>query len=88
MADSGYRLAEEGGAEALELFDGVGCVEDGCWLMGVSCWLEVYWVLAEVGDNCVGRGLGRVDDGEGVVECGEGAADCGLDQRVVGATEE
>lgn len=62
------RLAEKGGAEALEFFNGVGGVEAaGWWIAG--------GVLGEVLSYAGGGGGGGVDDVHGVVELGEGALD-------------
>jgi hypothetical protein len=55
VADFGDWLAEEGGAEALEFFDGVGGVEGDCRLR-VGRWESQ--VCVEVGGYGLGGGLG------------------------------
>src|SRR5271156_5804257 len=85
MANRGDGLAEEGGAEALEFFDGVGGVE-GTGGFGVR-W-ERRETLGHEGSGGLGSGFGGVDDGEGMVEGGEGAAEGRFEEGIVGATEE
>jgi hypothetical protein len=78
-------LAEEAGAEALELLDRVSGVEDRWKRRDVS--FEIRGD-AEISRYGLSSGLGGVNDGERVVEGGQGATDGRLEQGVVGAAEE
>ena len=85
QADSGYGLAEEVGAEALEFFYGVRGIEGASGFGGGG---EVGEVFGDEGGGSLGGGFGGVDDVKGMVEGLEGAADGRLDEWVVGAAEE
>jgi hypothetical protein len=58
VADFGHWLAEEGGAEALEFFYGVGGVEGDCRLQVRGCGLQVVESCVEVGGYGLGGCLG------------------------------
>ena len=58
VADCGDWLAEEGGAEALEFFYGIGGVEGDCRLQVRGCGLQVVEGCLEVGGYGLGGGLG------------------------------
>ena len=81
--DGGERLAEEGGAEALELFYGVCGVEGavgeggcGCFCFELRAEVRVTGVSECLHDSICG-GVGGIDDEGGGVEVAKGSAEGG-----------